>query len=91
MLNFIVFIIVWPIFWIVSGSLINTFRYRNGAQIGVGDDVTYFLQAMVFPPFSILGAFSPMAREKGQTRGMLIGGLFGTGLAYIAYGEIFLS
>ncbi|MFZ9198291.1 MAG: hypothetical protein ACO22Z_03000 [Paracoccaceae bacterium] len=76
MLEFVVFVILWPIFWLVLGFLMNWVRVVLG--VDVRDGFSEFLKAMVLPPLAILGAFSPHARASGNSGAMLLGGVVGT-------------
>ena len=86
MLEVVGFIVLWPIFWLVVGFAVNMLRAREG--IDLRDGLSAFLQAMVLPPFAILGSFSPQARASGQSSGMFWGGVVGTALAIYIFLEI---
>jgi hypothetical protein len=83
MLNFIGFVIVWPIACLFFAMIVNTARARNGTD--VVDYFSLFMKGFTLGPFAILGSFSPQAQTKGTAAPLFWGGLVGTILASSLY------
>jgi len=77
MLVFIGLLAVWFVLGLFLANVINTLRVKNG-NYNINDWVTVAMNAAIWGPVSILGAFSPEAKALGKTKPMLIGGVIGT-------------